>query len=131
MAGQVVVTNLKDFQRDLRLAADATPRELTKALRKVGVPVAAAAGASAPRRTGTLAAGYRVSVSGTIGRIVSSVPYAGGAEWGQRGKWKGFLKYGAAGTRFAGRAIEDQADRILADVATELHDIIDLHGWGR
>lgn len=131
MTAAVSITNLAEFRRDLKAASSSMPRELTKALRLAGIPVAEEAKSLAPVRSGALAGGYKVQVSGTIGRIISSVPYAGGAEWGQRGKWKGFMRYGAAGARFAGRAIDDQADRILADVARGLQDIISLHGWAR
>lgn len=128
MASGVVVEGLSEFRRAVRTAAGRFPRELPLALKKAGVPIVAQAAAMAPRLTGRLASGYKVSVSGTRASVVSSVPYAGGAEWGQFGKWSGFARYGPA-PRFVGAALESREAEVLLIVDLELRDIIEAYGW--
>lgn len=131
MAGRVEIENLRAFQRDLRAAADASPRELTAALKKAGDPVVKRAAQLSPRLTGALAGSYKAQVRGTTGSIQSGVPYGAGAEWGTKGKWSGFTKYGPPGSRFAGLAVDDAAEEIAEIIAKELQDIVELHGWAR
>jgi bacteriophage HK97-gp10 putative tail-component len=125
----VRIEGLTEFRAALRSAAARYPVELPRALKAAGIPIMVEASALAPVRTGALASGYKVSVKGTTAAIVSGVPYAGGAEWGQQGKWAGFTHYGPPGARFAGRAVEDQETAIALIVETELRDIIGAFGW--
>jgi hypothetical protein len=129
MATPISITNLAEFRADLRAAAASAPRDLTKALRLAGAPIVAEASSLTPVRSGALAKSYRASVSGTTGRITSTVPYAGGAEFGRFGKWKGFGRYGASGGRFAGRSIDDQAEVVLLLIGQGLKAIIEIRGW--
>jgi hypothetical protein len=61
---------------------------------------------------------------------VSRVPYAGGAEWGERGRWAGFNKYGAT-PRTVWPAIEAQANTVMLIVEYELRNIVEAYGWLR
>jgi hypothetical protein len=125
----VYIENIAQFRRDLKAAEDASPRELTAALKGVGTRVILpTTRAGVPMRTGELAAGYKVSVRGTAGAIVNRVPYAAGAEWGTRGKWSGFNRYGGPG-RFAWHAIDSRQEAILEGIAEGLRSVVELHGW--
>ncbi len=134
----IEITNLRAFRTQLRRAEDATPRELSAAIRKAGAPVVERAAQLAPRRTGDLSKSYRIRTSGTTGQIYSSVPYGPGAEWGLHGKWRGFRRYPAFGTgaatgrgRFAWRAVVERQEEIAQTIADELREIVELHGWAR
>lgn len=125
----VYIENIAVFRRDLKAAEDASPRELTKALKSAGVKVILpTAKAGVPVDTGMLRAGYKVSVRGTTGAITNRTPYAAGAEWGTRGKWSGFNRYGGVG-RFAWHAIDSRQESILTAIADGLRAIVELHGW--
>lgn len=126
--GTVQVEGLKEFRAALKAAEKNAPRELSKALKKAGVPVAARASTLAPRLSGLLAGGYKITTQGPAASLVNRAPYAAGAEWGFRGKWKGFLKYGAPG-RFGWRAIQELADKIAADLYAGLREILTAYGW--
>jgi hypothetical protein len=126
----VVITNLAAFRRDLKAAEDASPRELGKALKAAGGPILSETKGKAPVVTGTLAGGYKLSVRGTVGSIVNRVPYAMGAEFGTRGKWSGFNRYGGPG-RFAWQAIETKQDEVLTLIVTGMSEIVELYGWAR
>ena len=128
----IVIPNLPEFRRVLQAAENATTSELVKALKVAGEPITARAGSLAPMGpTGRLKAGYRASVRGTTGRIVSAVPYGAGAEWGSRGKWSGFNRYGARGSRFATKALDEVSDEVERILTEGLHDILTIHGWAR
>lgn len=131
MASGIAIENLSQFRRDLRRAESASPRLLTAGLKRAGAPVVKRAGSHAPKLTGALARSYKASVRGTTASIVNRMPYSGGAEWGQRGKWVGFTRYGSPGSRFAGRAVEELTDEIAEAVSKELEDTLTLLGWAR
>jgi hypothetical protein len=124
--GTVTVTGLNEFRAAVRKAAGAAPREIPLALKRAGVPILAQAASNAPHRSGRLAAGYKVAVKGTTASIVSSVPYAGGAEWGSRGKWAGFE---GAPPRIVWPAVEAQEGSVELILENELRDIIGIYGW--
>lgn len=124
----VRIENLAAFRSDLRRSLGSAPKLLTAGLRRGGAPVLVRTRARAPKRTGRMAAGYRISVSGSRGSLVSTVPYAGGADWGRRGKWKGFARYGAA-PRIGGQAVEESMDDIEAAIYAELEDVVTAYGW--
>jgi hypothetical protein len=124
----IVIEGLTAFRASVRAAAGKYPTEIPRALKAAGVPIVAQASALAPRLSGALAGGYKVSVRGTTASVVSSVPYSGGAEWGTRGKFSGFNRYGSP-PRFAGRAVEMQEPVIALIVEAELRDIIGAYGW--
>lgn len=140
--GGIVIENLAAFRRDLKAAVDASPRELTTALREAGGPVldrvkqvAAVGRAPADEHPGLLRGSYRIRVRSTSAFLSSTAPYAGGAEWGLRGKWKGFRKYPGAEAggrgRFAWRAVLERQDEIAEIMSERLRDLITLHGWAR
>lgn len=134
----VEIENLRQFRAALRASQTGAEKELRNGLKAAGVPVVARAKVVAPMRTGALAAGYSVRVSGTNAVVANRVPYAAGAEWGRRGKWRGFLRYPAFGTgsaagrgRFAWRAVVEERPQILAIITEKLREIIGLQGWAR
>lgn len=120
------VEGLTELRAACRSALGRAPRELTAGLKRAGaIPIKEAA-ANVPRLTGALAAGYKASVRGSTGDIVSNVPYAGGAEWGQRGKWSGFP---GAPPRYAGAAIDTKAEEIEEAILDELREVVTILGW--
>lgn len=127
---KIEVVGLKEFRAALRAVGKEATKELSKGIRKAGDPLVAAASRDAPRVSGALAGGYKVAVRTTTGSIVSKVPYAGGAEWGTRGKWRGFFRYGST-PRFAGKALVDNADEVQDTLTRELENIITIYGWAR
>lgn len=126
----VKVVNLKLFLRDLRAAEDASPRELSKAIRAAGRSPLERVRQLAPSRSGRLRSGYSVRAAGAIGRFVNLQPYGAGAEWGVHGKWSGFMRYGPRG-RFAWRAVQERAEEIAQDITEGLKEIIEILGWAR
>lgn len=124
----VYITNLSAFRRDLKAAEDASPRQLTKAIKAAGVPIVAEASRRVPVVTGTLAAGFKASARGASGSLTNRVPYAMGAEFGTHGKWSGFNRYGMP-PRFAFPAVEAKADEVVTIISHELEMIVRLNGW--
>jgi hypothetical protein len=137
----VQIIGLRELRASLRASADAAPREATAAVKRVGAQVilprirAIAPVGHRPddKHPGMLRRGYKISVSGSSGSVVNSAPWSAGAEWGQRGKWRGFTRYPsvAGGGRFAWRAISEQADKIVEGVYAELLEVLTAHGWFR
>ena len=84
--------------------------------------------ANAPRRSGRLAAGLHIVTTGTSSEIVSREPYGAGAEHGLRGKWSGFR---GSPPRYAGRALDTQADKLSEAVLDELREPVHVYGWFR
>ncbi len=125
----IYIANLAQFRAALRAAEAASIKELTIALKAAGTPLTARSSSLAPRVSGDLSGGYKVSVRATSGYIVNKVPYAAGAEWGQNGKWSGFRKYGASGSRFAARALDEEAELVEQIITKGLNDILTIHGW--
>lgn len=127
----VVIDGLKELRRDLRRAADATPKEATAAVREAGMPVLRRAQQLAPRREGTLAGSGRLRTSGTRGFIEFRAPYAGGAEWGRKGKWKGFTRKWGYTPRYGHKALAEKEDEVARIIMRRLEDIVTAHGWFR
>ena len=132
----VIVRGQEEFMAALHKAQRDAYRQAQQGIRTAGQVVLQATRQNAPvgggrdPHPGKLKSSYRVSVRGLYGRIVSSAPYAGGAEWGRKGKWKGFAKYGAPG-RIALKAVEETAGRIAVTITAALKDVIALGGWAR
>ena len=136
----VEITGLREFQADLRRSVAGNARETTAVLKAVGAELAKKTGESVAiqihvRRPddphpGQLAGSYKAQVRGPVGKIISSAPYGGGAEWGRRGKWKGFFRYGPPG-RFAWKTVDRNAEYIVRAVTEGLRQIITVHGWFR
>jgi hypothetical protein len=124
--GTVTIEGINEFRAAVRKAAGAAPREIPLALKRAGAPILVQAASNAPHRTGRLAAGYKVAVKGTTASIVSTVPYAGGAEWGVHGKWAGFE---GAPPRYVWPAVEAQEASVELIIENELRDIIGIYGW--
>lgn len=127
--GAVEIENLAAFRTQLRRAEGATVRDLSSALRAAGKPIVDRTRAVTPTLSGFLAKSYAVSVRGTTGSIGNKAPYAGGAEWGRHGRWKGFDRYGQAGSRFAARVVDERSDEIAAAVLDGLEDVVTIYGW--
>jgi hypothetical protein len=142
--GGVKIVGLDALRADLKAASKAGPRALTKGLRAAGKPVLARTRELAPmtRRKayaggphpGELKASYRIRIRGTQASIVSTAPFGAGAEWGVRGRWKGFLKYPGAPDdprrgRFAWRAVLENRDQIAAAVDAAMDEIETIYGW--
>lgn len=130
-AAGIEIVNLREFRRDLRRAIDARPRELARAIREAGKPALAEARRRAPRRSGRLAASLRIQTRGTSGSIVSRAPYGAGAEWGRRGRWRGFTRNWGSPPRYAWPAIEAKQEEIAEIIFRELRAIVTAHGWFR
>lgn len=130
MAGPppVYVQGLTEFRNALKQVSSAAPRELAKGIKVAGEPLKTATAQKVPRRTGQLAAGYAIQVRATTGSLINKVAYAGGAEWGRRGKWAGFDRYGVA-PRFGGAMLQDRAEEIQDVLTRELEEILTLMGW--
>lgn len=122
----IVIVGLAEFRAAATRAAAANPRLITSGLKKAGVPIVAEIASRAPRRTGRLAAGFSTAVAGPRADIVSRVPYAGGAEWGSRGKWAGFA---GSPPRFVVPSIEARLDAAALILEHELRDVISIYGW--
>lgn len=129
--GMIVVHGLTEFRAAARTALGRAPRQLTGALRAAGQPVIQRARSSMPHRTGLLAGSLKVSVRSTTGAVVSSAPYAGGAEWGSRGKWAGWVRRHGASPRFVWPAVESEQDEIIRILDDGLKDLITIMGWAR
>lgn len=125
----VRVEGLAELRRDIKRAIAGTPTEITQAIKEAGGPARVAVVAETPQRTGRLAAGWRVSAAGATGSVTNRVPYAGGAVWAQRGKWRGFQKYGPP-PRFGPPGIERASPQIQAILSRHLETIVSFYGWG-
>ena len=122
------VEGLTEFRAAARSALGRAPSELTAGLKRAGAIPLREAAARAPHRTGALAAGYKTTVRATTGAITSSVPYAGGAEWGVRGKWAGFP---GSPPRYVWPAIESRQQEMMDAIYDELREVIEILGWAR
>jgi hypothetical protein len=127
----VRIHGLTEFRRALRAVDRAAARELTAGLKRAGEPAIRRAAELAPVRKGDLRGSYRARVAGPRAFLESAVPYGPGAEWGSRGKWRGFERLGPRGERIAGRAVTDEADAIFRIVTDELTELITIGGWAR
>ena len=78
----VNTTGLREFRRDLRRIDAEVDKELRVELREAVGTVAAQAAATAPRRTGRLAASYRPFANLRTAGVRSRLPYAGVIEYG-------------------------------------------------
>jgi hypothetical protein len=125
----VRIENLAAFRSALKNSIWLAPRDLTIALKAAGQPVVAQASADSARRTGALAGSYSATVRGVTGEITSGVPYGAGAEWGSHSKWTGFAKYGAPGSRFAGKAIQDKEAEVELILDRGLRNLFEIQGW--
>lgn len=100
MALKVKLENGEAFSRALAESERELEDELDAAMYEVATDVRDYAARKAPTRSGTLSAGYNVSGSDGKYHVDNPVPYAEGAEFGTKGKWKGFARYGRRAKRF-------------------------------
>lgn len=129
IAVAIEIKGLAEFRRDVRRAEAANPRLTTLALKAAAVPIIARARATMPSVSGDLQKGLKSSVRGTVGKIVSNVPYAGGSEWGMRGKWEGWVSRYGPKPRFVYPAVEASAPEVMEILDRELRDVIRIYGW--
>lgn len=124
--------NLDEFLADLARAEselhDELPKGLEEAVREVALPYAVE---RFPRRTGRGASSGTVQREGDSSGVVFTVPYGRGAEAGNFGKWSGFRRYGAAGRRFAGAAMEATEDTLAHRLTERMLDQFSVFGWFR
>lgn len=125
----VYVIGLNECRADMKRALAAYPRKLTAAIRMVGLPIAGRAAAKVPHVTGALAGSIRPGVRGTTGYIRVSAPYAGGAEWGVRGKWAGWVSRYGSPPRFVWPTVEASEPLILEALNLELNEVFTAYGW--
>lgn len=125
----VQVEGLKELRRNIKRAIAGTPTEITQAIKEAGVPARASVAQETARRSGRLAGGWHVSAAGATGSVTNRIPYAGGAVWGRRGKWRGFQQYGQP-PRFGPPGIERAAPEIQAILSRHLETIVTFYGWG-
>lgn len=123
---RIEAEGLKELRRDLRKVEQASPRAVSAAVRAAGQAPLRRVRELTPKVKGTLAGGWRLSAAGPVGALTNRVPYAGGAVWGQRGRWKGFDRYGPP-PRFAGPAIEQTAGQIEAELTKQLAPLLSLY----
>jgi hypothetical protein len=127
---KVEIVGLAQFRADLKNVGREGPRALSKAIRAGGEPIVSTASSKAPRRTGLLAGSYSIKTRATTGAVVNQAPYGAGAEWGRKGKWEGFFRYGQP-PRFAGAALTERADDVQDIISRGLDDIITIFGWAK
>lgn len=133
MEAGLKIEGLKEFRKALRDSIDASPRELTKALKTAGEILPARIRELAPRRTGALAALVgRPQASGTKGRIPVKARHALPVEFAKHGRAGATLtaRYGPP-PRYGYKAIEKAADEMQDRVFKELKEVITAHGWFR
>ena len=122
--------NLDEFLADIGRAETDLREELVTgvedAVRAVALPYAVE---RTPRRTNRLADSADVERQGESVGIVFNAPYGRGAEAGNFGKWSGFRRYGPAGHRFAGAALEATEDKVADDVVEKMLPAFSVFGW--
>jgi hypothetical protein len=126
----IQIDGLRQFMADARRARSSAGRDISRAIKQAGQPITNRLQGIPARRSGALASGYGVRVRRGTGDIVSKVAYGGGAEFGQRGKWSGFMHYGGPG-RFAWKDIEGHQDQIADDIYKGMRDVFEVYGWFR
>jgi Bacteriophage HK97-gp10, putative tail-component len=123
----VVIEGLAELRAELRAAADATPREVTKALRGGAAKVAARAVQLAPvGKTGQLAASGKAFSTQRAAGVRFSAPYAGVAEFKRGGGW--FQNHGPT-PRFAYRAVDELGPGLVQEAFDALTEILRCHGF--
>jgi hypothetical protein len=131
------VKGLKELRAELKAAADAAPREVTKALKVGAVEVAARAAVLAPQgKTGRLKADARPYATARAAGVRFTLPYAPVQEFART--WQRTTKGGQQAVhytkpgrapRFAYKAVEELADKLMDETFARLVDILKLHGW--
>jgi hypothetical protein len=137
----VRITGLKELRAELRAAADASPREVTAALREGAKTVAARSNELAPQgKTGALKADGRPFATGTRAGVRYRLPYAGVQEfavnWSRRnrtGKGTNEVHYTKGGPppRFAYRSVDELGPGLLDATFERITNILRCHGWFR
>ena len=124
----IVVVGLKEFRAAVKAADVLAPKAIAAGLKAAGAPILAQARANAPGRVGS---SLTVATAGPKASIVSTLAFQGGAEWGQRGKWAGWVsKYGSP-PRFVYPAVEAKAQEAGLILMRELEQVITIMGWAR
>lgn len=124
----VNTTGLREFRRDLKRIGPELDKELRVELREAVNTVAAQAAATAPRKTGRLAASYRPFVNLRTGGVRSRLPYAGVIEYGgtirPRGTDITIRRYAPIT-----RAVEQQTERIVEQFGDAVDRAAHRAGW--
>jgi hypothetical protein len=136
----VRISGLRELRAELRAAADATPRELTAALREGAKTVTERSNQLAPEKNGALKADGRPFATATRAGVRYRLPYAGVQEyavtWTRRnrsGKGTNEVRYTKLGPppRFAHRAVEQEGPLLVEATFERLVAILRCHGWFR
>lgn len=129
MAFQVKVERLDEFRQAMSAAADDMKAELDEEMKEAAERIRLDAARRAPRRSGRLAGGYRVTKKAPLRyEVDNEAPHAPGAEFGQTGKWKGFRRYGPRAKRFLFAAMADIAN-IADDVMQRVEKLLKRTGF--
>lgn len=126
------IEGLKEFRKALRDSINASPRELTKALKTAGevlpdkIRQAASFSSQIPASVG------RPRASGTKARIPVKARHALPVEFAKHGRAAATLsaRYGPP-PRFGYKALERNAKLIEDRVFDGLKEVITVHGWFR
>lgn len=122
----IKVVGLVDLNRSLKSVADASPKEMQKALKVIAAEVARATASKVPARKGKAASSYKPRASGTSAGIAfggNAAPYAPWLEFGGSvgpGHVKGVPFSGAVRRAWEGRPVGD--GRYLYPTISEHHD---------
>lgn len=135
----IEIVGLKEIRAELRALESSTVREITAALKVGATEVAARSNALAPRgKTGRLAADGRPFATQRSAGVRYTLVYAPVQEfartWQRTVKGKAetvhYTKPGPA-PRFAYRAIDQLADKLMDETFARLVAILRAHGWFR
>jgi hypothetical protein len=126
----VKTKGVRDLRRDLRGTDRAANREMGRVLRAAAGRVATEAAATAPRRTGALAASYRPYVRGAAAGVRSRLVYAPIIEYGGTIRPRGY-DITFPRREIVSRAAAREADRVVEELAVGIERVAAEHGWRR
>lgn len=127
----VRIEGLKELRKALKDSVDATPRELTNALKAGAAPVPPAIASKTPVRTGELRASIgKPQASGTRAKVPIKARHASFAEFQKKGKYGSTMsaRYGPP-PRFGYRGLQTVEDQVAEITFRELKEIVTAHGW--
>lgn len=124
----VRVDGLAALRRDLRAMRPDALREVRVVLKAGAKRVADRAVPYAPRRTGALRESIKAGTAGDSAFVRSTLPYAEAHEWGATIAPRG-TEFRIQRSRFIGRAVRDESDKVLEEVGAGLERVAMRHGW--
>lgn len=122
---RVLVEGLDAASKSLGAAPEGMQKELARALRTAARPAAAKAKASAPRRSGRLAASIRVN-AGRKGALVGSPrAHAPVLEFAFKGRYASLSDRWGRPPRYLIPAVEESAPEIEREAGKAIQDVLD------